>query len=83
MLHSSAHNKLDYTAREEGPGGRESHLKHYIGIFDPATGELSVVEARKMVVRGVVRSQQPKEEDVQSRIASKVCVTPWWTKYKC
>ncbi|KAI0512621.1 RNA polymerase I associated factor, A49-like protein [Xylaria bambusicola] len=71
MLHSSSHSKLDYTAREEGPGGRESHLKHYIGVFDPATGELSVVEARKMAVRGVVRSQQPKEEDVQSRMASK------------
>ncbi|RWA10798.1 hypothetical protein EKO27_g4312 [Xylaria grammica] len=71
MLHSSSHSKLDYTAKEEGPGGRESHLKHYIGVFDPTTGELSVVEARKMAVRGVVRSQQPKEEDMQSRTASK------------
>ncbi|KAI0552071.1 RNA polymerase I associated factor, A49-like protein [Xylaria curta] len=71
LLHSSSHSKLDYTAKEEGPGGRESHLKHYIGVFDPATGKLSVVEAKKMAVRGVVRSQQPKEEDVESRIASK------------
>ncbi|KAF2972088.1 hypothetical protein GQX73_g1431 [Xylaria multiplex] len=71
LLHSSSHNKLDYTAKEEGPGGRESHLKHYIGVFDPTTGELSVVEAKKMAVRGVVRSQQPKEEDMQSRAASK------------
>ncbi|KAJ2988444.1 hypothetical protein NUW58_g3975 [Xylaria curta] len=71
ILHSSSHSKLDYTAKEEGPGGRESHLKHYIGVFDPATGKLSVVEARKMAVRGVVRSQQPREEDLQSRTASK------------
>ncbi|KAI8944200.1 RNA polymerase I associated factor, A49-like protein [Xylaria longipes] len=71
LLHSSSHSKLDYTAKEEGLGGRESHLKHYIGVFDPATGKLSVVEARKMAVRGVVRSQQPKEEDLQSRMASK------------
>ncbi|KAI0969431.1 RNA polymerase I associated factor, A49-like protein [Xylaria arbuscula] len=71
MLHSSSHSKLDYTAKEDGPGGRESHLKHYIGVFDPATGELSVVEAKKLAVRGVVRSQQPREEDLQSRIASK------------
>ncbi|KAI1281335.1 RNA polymerase I associated factor, A49-like protein [Xylaria sp. FL0933] len=71
LLHSSSHSKLDYTAKEEGPGGRESHLRHYIGVFDPKTGELSVVEGRKMAVRGVVRSQQPKEEDLQSRTASR------------
>ncbi|KAI0481575.1 RNA polymerase I associated factor, A49-like protein [Xylaria cf. heliscus] len=71
LLHSSSHSKLDYTAKEEGPGGRESHLKHYIGVFDQATGKLSVVEARKMAVRGAVRAQQPKEEDLQSRTASK------------
>ncbi|KAI0439305.1 RNA polymerase I associated factor, A49-like protein [Xylaria telfairii] len=71
MLRSSSHDKLDYTVKEEGPGGRESHLKHYIGVFDPATGKLSIVEARKMAIRGVVRSQQPKEEDLQSRVASR------------
>ncbi|KAI3336427.1 RNA polymerase I associated factor, A49-like protein [Xylariaceae sp. AK1471] len=71
LLQSSSHSKLDYTAKEEGPGGRESHLKHYIGVFDPTTGELSVVEARKMAVRGVVRSQQPPEDELRSRAASK------------
>ncbi|GAP90065.1 putative RNA polymerase I associated factor [Rosellinia necatrix] len=71
LLHSSSHSKLDFTAKEEGPGGRESHLKHYIGVFDPKTGELSVVEARKMAVRGTVRSQQARDEDLQSRNASK------------
>ncbi|KAI1819591.1 RNA polymerase I associated factor, A49-like protein [Xylaria intraflava] len=69
LLHSTSHAKMDYTAKEDGPGGRESHLKHYIGVFDPATGKLSVVEARKMAVKGVVRSQQPKEEDLQSKTA--------------
>ncbi|KAI0911513.1 RNA polymerase I associated factor, A49-like protein [Ustulina deusta] len=71
LLRSSSHSKLDYTAKEDGLGGRESHLKHYIGVFDPTTGELLIVEARKMAVRGVVRSQQPKEQDLQSRSASK------------
>ncbi|KAI0408662.1 RNA polymerase I associated factor, A49-like protein [Xylaria palmicola] len=71
VLHSSSYTKLDYTAKEEGPGGREAHLKHYIGVFDPATGKLSVVEAKKMAVRGVVRSQQPREEDLPNRAMSK------------
>ncbi|KAI0166099.1 RNA polymerase I associated factor, A49-like protein [Xylariaceae sp. FL1272] len=69
-LHSSSHSKIDYTAKEEGPGGRESHLKHYIGVFDPANGQLSVVEAKKMTIRGLVRSQQPPEEDMQSNSKS-------------
>ncbi|KAI0180350.1 RNA polymerase I associated factor, A49-like protein [Hypoxylon sp. FL1284] len=71
LLHSSFHGKLDYTAREDGPGGRESHLKHYIGVFDPKTGQLSVVEAKKMAVRGVVRTQEAPEEDPADRQASK------------
>ncbi|KAI1487473.1 RNA polymerase I-like protein [Biscogniauxia mediterranea] len=71
LLHSSSHNKLDYTAKEEGPGGRESHLRHYIGIFDPQTGKLAVVEAKKMAVRGLVRSQQPSEEELKQRDTSK------------
>ncbi|KAI0010323.1 RNA polymerase I associated factor, A49-like protein [Xylariaceae sp. FL0662B] len=62
ILHSSSHSKLDYTAKEDGPGGRESHLKHYIGVFDPKTGQLAVVEAKKMAIRGVVRAQQSPEE---------------------
>ncbi|KAI1777783.1 RNA polymerase I associated factor, A49-like protein [Hypoxylon cercidicola] len=71
LLHASSYGKLDYTAKEDGPGGRESHLKHYIGVFDPQTGQLSVVEAKKMAVRGVVRSQEAPEEDPAERQASK------------
>ncbi|KAI1393566.1 RNA polymerase I associated factor, A49-like protein [Hypoxylon trugodes] len=71
MLHSSSHSKLDYTAKEEGPGGRESHLKHYIAVFDPSNGKLAVIEAKKMAVRGVVRTQKPPEEDTSERQASK------------
>lgn len=63
LLHSSAHEKMDYTAKEEGPGGRESHLKHYIGVFDPETGRLSVMEAKKMTVRAVVRARKPPQDD--------------------
>ena len=77
LLHSSSHPKLDYTAKEDGPGGRESHLKHYIGVFDPKTGQLSVIEAKKMAVRGVVRTQQPPEESMEERTASKVINSLW------
>ncbi|KAI1811136.1 RNA polymerase I associated factor, A49-like protein [Poronia punctata] len=67
LLHSS-HSKLDYVAKEEGP---ESHLKHYVGVFDPATGKVSVIEARKMAVRGTVRSQLPAEDEEQKRAGAR------------
>lgn len=58
LLHSSSHHTLDYTAREDRPKGTESLLKHYIAVFDPTSGDLKVIEARKMVVRGLVRSRK-------------------------
>lgn len=56
LLHSSAHPSLDWTAREEISHGVESHLKHYIGVYDPEKGKLQLVEARKLVVRSTLRS---------------------------
>jgi DNA-directed RNA polymerase I subunit RPA49 len=63
LLHSSEHPKLDYTAREEEAGGADTLLKHYIGVYDPETGKMEVMEARKVVVRGVVRAHQATAED--------------------
>ncbi|KAJ8064570.1 hypothetical protein OCU04_006899 [Sclerotinia nivalis] len=63
LLHSSEHPKLDYTAREEEAGGSDTLLKHYVGVYDPKTGKLEVVEARKMVVRGSVRAHQAPEAE--------------------
>lgn len=56
---------MDYTAREDKPKDGQPLLKHYLGLFDPATGQLQLVEGKKMVVRGAVRAQQAKEEDMR------------------
>ena len=56
LLHSSAHPKLDYVAREEFSDGSEGHLKHYIGVYDPEIGELQLVQARKLIIRSILRS---------------------------
>ena len=67
LLHCSAHPKLDYTAREEVSGGAESLLRHYVGVYDPKTGELQVVPARNVVVRGTLRAPSaPEKEDGSS-----------------
>lgn len=55
---------MDYTAREDKPKDGQPLLKHYVGLFDPATGQLQLVEAKKMAVRGAVRAQQATEEDM-------------------
>ena len=68
ILHSSEHPKLDYTAQEEESGGADALLKHYVGVYDPETGKMEVMEARKMVVRGSVRAQQAVAEDELSRV---------------
>lgn len=56
LLHSSAHPKLDYVAREEASNRSEGHLKHYIGVYDPESGTLQLVQARKLVIRSTLRS---------------------------
>ncbi|KAK8050616.1 hypothetical protein PG994_012346 [Apiospora phragmitis] len=62
LLHANT-DRVDYTAKEDGNGGVESHLKHYIGVFDPTTGKLDVIEAKKMTVRGVPRAQKAPEDN--------------------
>lgn len=68
LLHSSEHPKLDYTAREEEAGGSDALTKHYVGVYDPKTGKLEVVEARKMVVRGSVREHQATEAEFAKHV---------------
>ncbi|RSL71056.1 hypothetical protein CEP54_001456 [Fusarium duplospermum] len=58
LLHSTAHRSLDYTVKAEGPRGTKPALNHFLGIYDPKTGKLQVVEAKKMTVRGAVRAKQ-------------------------
>ncbi|KAH7001997.1 RNA polymerase I associated factor, A49-like protein [Ilyonectria destructans] len=61
LLHSTAHRSLDYTVKTEAPRGAKPALNHFIGIYDPKTGKLQVVEAKKMVIRGTVRAKQASE----------------------
>ncbi|KAF4460732.1 hypothetical protein FALBO_12486 [Fusarium albosuccineum] len=58
LLHSTAHRSLDYTVKAEGLRGSKPPLNHFLGIYDPKTGKLQVVEAKKMTIRGTVRAKQ-------------------------
>ncbi|KAL9052255.1 MAG: hypothetical protein Q9162_005512 [Coniocarpon cinnabarinum] len=70
LLHSSDHPRLNFTARERPEGAPASHLKHYVGVLDPDTNELQLVEARHVTVRSTVKAeddfmlaQQTEKED--------------------
>ena len=41
-------------------------MKNYIGIYDPETGKLQLVEARKLVVRSTLRSAAKDDKDSDS-----------------
>ncbi|KAK4138322.1 hypothetical protein BT67DRAFT_430963 [Trichocladium antarcticum] len=64
-LHSSAHRSIDYTAREERFKSVDTLLNHFLAIIDPLSGEIEVVQAKKMVVRGTVRSKQAPPEAME------------------
>lgn len=67
LVESSDHPAIEYVGREEEAGGTDSLLKHYIGVYDPATGDLQVIESRKVTVRGIVRSQRAPGEAFQEK----------------
>ncbi|KAK4693686.1 DNA-directed RNA polymerase I subunit RPA49, partial [Lecanoromycetidae sp. Uapishka_2] len=76
LLHSSAHPKLDYTACEETSNGSENHLKDYIGVYDPSSGQLQLVQARKLVVRSTLRSERDSgskknKDDIQDAFTAR------------
>ncbi|KAH8169654.1 a49-like RNA polymerase I associated factor domain-containing protein [Sarocladium implicatum] len=66
LLHSSTHRSLDYTAREEGSRNSAPLLNHYVGVYDPQTGKMQVVEAKKMVVRPQVRAKPAEAADEEA-----------------
>ncbi|ORY16185.1 DNA-directed RNA polymeras-like protein I 49 kDa polypeptide [Clohesyomyces aquaticus] len=70
LLQSSHHQRLDYLAREEKDGSAESQLNDYIGVFDPATGKLEVVQVHKVTVRSSLRSEADEMREEKERIAA-------------
>ena len=72
LLHSSFHPKLDCTVQEEHSNGPEGHLKHYVGVYDPVTGNLQLVQARKAVARTTLRSARVRDGDSDKKDTSNV-----------
>lgn len=71
LLQSSDHPKIDFSAREERDGTADSLLKHYVGVYDPETGNLQVMEAHKLVLRSTLRSETDEMRAQREQAADK------------
>lgn len=60
---------MNYTAREEHDGSAASLLKHYVGVYDPKTGELELMEAHHVTVRSTLRSEEEEMKKERARVA--------------
>ncbi|OQD73350.1 hypothetical protein PENDEC_c015G04708 [Penicillium decumbens] len=63
LLQSSEHEKMDFAGREETGEDADSHLKHYIAVVDPERKTWQMVEARRVILRGAVRSRKPADDE--------------------
>jgi DNA-directed RNA polymerase I subunit RPA49 len=76
---------LDYLATQEKDGSAENLLQDYVGVFDPATGELKLMQVPKLTLRTTLRSEieelREEKEKKEAQIAT-VCHVPiQWTSY--
>lgn len=66
LLQSSQHEKMDFVGREGHDEDADSQLKHYVAVVDPERKTWQIVEARRVTLRGSVRSHKASEEDSES-----------------
>lgn len=63
LLQSSEHDKMDFIGREGTGEDADSQLKHYVAVVDPERKTWQIVEARRVTLRGAVRSRKQDEEE--------------------
>ncbi|KAJ5992823.1 hypothetical protein N7451_008547 [Penicillium sp. IBT 35674x] len=63
LLQSSEHEKMDFVGREGTGDDTDSQLKHYVAIVDPENKTWQIVEARRVTLRGGVRTIKNDEDE--------------------
>lgn len=74
LLQSSEHQKMDFVGREGTGEDADSQLKHYVAVVDPERKTWQIIEARRVTVRGAVRSRKPEEDEEEESDEEMVCV---------
>lgn len=76
LLQSSEHEKMDFVGREGTGEDADSQLKHYVAVVDPERKTWQIVEARRVTLRGAVRSRKPgeAEESDEEMVCILICL---------
>lgn len=83
LLQSSDHEKMDFVGREGTGEDADSQLKHYVAIVDPERKTWQIVEARRVTLRGGVRSrkQADEEESDEEMVCSLDLLRNYWSGF--
>jgi DNA-directed RNA polymerase I subunit RPA49 len=83
LLHTSEHPRLDYIASESFPNDCESLLDHYVGIYDPATGQLELHKARRMKLSCTLRPDQEQLDRMTKQKEYQTVCLIVYPQYQC
>lgn len=76
LLQTSEHPKMDFVGREANDDA-DSQVKHYVAVVDPQKQTWQFIEARKVTLRGAVRSTKhaadEEEEESEDEEAVSYC----------
>jgi DNA-directed RNA polymerase I subunit RPA49 len=68
LLHSSGHPRLDFVANKDFANSSDGLMDHYVGIYDPASSSLRLVQANRLALRATLR---PSAEQLASAAAKR------------
>jgi DNA-directed RNA polymerase I subunit RPA49 len=72
LLHSSAHPRMDFLANKDFANSSDALMDHYIGIYDPKSSSLRLVQANRLAIRATLR---PSAEELKNDAAKKAYQT--------
>jgi DNA-directed RNA polymerase I subunit RPA49 len=72
LLHSSAHPRLDFVANKDFANSSDALMDHYIGIYDPKSSSLRLIQANRLALRATLR---PSAEELKNDAVKKAYQT--------
>jgi DNA-directed RNA polymerase I subunit RPA49 len=64
FLHTSEHPRLDYVGNENFGTGSDALLDHYVGVYNPETGNLELHKARRIKLTSSLRPSQQQLDEI-------------------
>lgn len=68
LLHSSGHPRLDFVANKDFANSSDALMDHYVGIYDPQSSSLRLIQANRLALRATLR---PSAEELKNATAKR------------